>query len=339
MAFTGTTTTQGTPYWGSKAIKQYFDDVLLEDPKGELVLNEDAVKKSIPRNLSKTIEFTRVKNFSKVAAVSEGESPAAKSLAIFETVTATIAEYADYTELSSLFNDTNFVKMEEIVKAMRQGMIETPEWVLMTELCTGAGSQFLANGAISQAAMTSNDVAVAADIVRMRTILANAKGKPFKDGHFRAVMSPYILESLYNENDSPLIATYQGESGADVRNYRCWKYAQMLLKENVLSGYYVDVDNTQGTPSAGAPGTGVYNLLRVPFYASNSFAAIEIGKKAKSVRSNSMYNEIMICDEADKSDPTNAWVSIGYRFPYVAKILNSSLIYNYVVADPQYATA
>lgn len=338
-SFAGMTTDTTLSPWSSKNVKQYFEQRYLKDLRGKAILGEDAMEKEIPGNLSKTIEFTQMRSNGPITtAALEGEDPSTQTKPLTYTVTATLAEYAAYCQLSSFLTDTSLEKGEQFIDAYKQTMLETREWLLMKTLCTGAGSTIYAQSVAALASMTYAKTPVANDLYIMRTKLRKNKAQPFSDGLYRVVLNPRTVQSLYAQTSSPVIATYQGESGKDIREFQCWKFAGLLLKENVLKSYYVDLAGATGTETAGAVASGRYNLLVAPFYGKDSFAAIKLGAKGTSLSSGVSYNEPII-REGKYNSATAAYTTLGFRFPMAAAVLDTRAVFNYIAADSDYATS
>jgi hypothetical protein len=172
----------------------------------------------------------------------------------------------------------------------------------------------------------------------MRTKLRTNNAVPFGDAHYHVVLNPRGTEALYTQTSSPVIATYQGESGKDVREFMAWKFAGMLIKENTLKNYYVDIAGSTGTESAGAVASGRYNLCVAPFYGKDSFAAIKLGAKGTSLNAGVKYNEAII-REGIYNSATAAYTTLGFRFPIASKVVDTRAVFNLVYADSLYATS
>lgn len=338
-SFGGMTTDTTLTPWSGKNVKEYFEARYLKDLRGKAILGEDALEKDIPGNLSKTIEFTQVRSNGPITtAALEGEDPSSQTKPLTYLVTATLAEYAAYCTLSSLLTQASLEKGEQFVDAYKNTMMQTREWILMKTLCTGAGSTIYGQSTATLAAMTYAKTPVANDLYRMRTILRKNNAQVFSDGLFRVVLNPRTIQSLYTQTSSPVIATYQGESGKDVREFQAWKFAGLMLKENTLKGYYVDLAGATGTETAGAVASGRYNLLVCPFYGKDSFAAIKLAAKGTSLSSGVNYNEPIIRD-GKMNSYTAAFTSLGFRFPMAAAVLDTRAVFNYICADGDFATS
>lgn len=341
MPFTGIMTTTGSPSFNNRTVKQYFNKYFIENLVGMEILGKYAKQSGIPANLSKTMEWTKVDTRSKVSAVAEGENPTfTKPNATI--ITATIAEYADAMTFSSLYSVTTFERLEEYVKSYKQGMVETREWVYMTEVCTGAGSAVYANSKAGLGSLVIGDTAAPADLARCRKALAKNKAKPFDNGYFKMIVNPSILDkTLTNSGATNLIAaSYQGESGDKIRQWRQWQYAGVEMEEDVLDMYYVNASNTQGGPTSGITGVQ-FNIVRCPVFGKDAYAGIKIDSAGRSPYSGQYTNQIIIkvSDDSDTSNATNAYGTIGYRFVHAAKVIQSAAILNFCVPDTDYCTA
>lgn len=341
MAYTGIATTTGSPSFNSRTVKAYYSTMFLKNNVGMEVLGKYAKKQGIPPNLSKTIEWTKVAPRTKVSAVSEGENPSYTKPNV-TVVTATVAEYADAMQFSSLYSITTLDKLEEYTKSFKQGMIETREWVYMTELCTGMGSSIYANSRTGLGALVIGDTATPSDLAKVRKTLAKNKAERFENGYYKMIVNPSILDALFTASGATnLIAnSYQGESGEKIRQWRTFNYAGVEIEEDVLDMYYVNASNVQGGPTSGICGVQ-YNIVRCPAFGKDAYAGIAIDSKGRSPYSGQYANDIIIkvSGDQDTSNPTNAFGTIGYRFIHCAKVINSDSLINIAIPDRDYCTA
>jgi hypothetical protein len=343
MAFSdlGIVTDTGSPSWTSRTIKAYYNKVFLDNNVGLEVLGKYAKATGIPANLSKTIEWTRVAPRTKVSAATEGTNPTA-TRPTATVITATLAEYADAMTFSSLFSVTTFDRLEEYVKAYKQGMIETREWVYMVELCTGAGSAIYSNSKTGLGSLVLADTAAPGDLARIRKALSKNKAKRFPNGYFKLIVNASILDKLFQASGATnlIAASYQGESGDKIRQWKMFQYAGVEIEEDNLDMYYVNASNVNGGPTSGIVGVQ-YNVVRCPAFGMDSFAGVKVDAAGRSPYSGQYTNQIIIkvSNDGDTSNPTNAFGTLGYRFVHTAKVINTSSILNYCVPDTDYCTA
>lgn len=90
----------------SPEMKKYYDKVLLEEAKPNLIHNQFAQKRPIPKGNGKTIEFRKFTSLPKaLTPLTEGVTPDGKSLAV-TSLEATVSQYGDYVCLSDLISMT-----------------------------------------------------------------------------------------------------------------------------------------------------------------------------------------------------------------------------------------
>jgi N4-gp56 family major capsid protein len=104
--YVNTTTQTGTGQDLSPEMTTYYDKTLIDYASPKLVHDQFGQVRDIPKNGGKTIEFRKFSPFAKaLTPLTEGVIPAGKRLNS-TAFTATVAEYGDYAEVSSLLQLT-----------------------------------------------------------------------------------------------------------------------------------------------------------------------------------------------------------------------------------------
>ncbi len=100
-------------------MKTFYSRQLIKDAKANLVHDQFADKRPIPKNGGKTVEFRKYDPFSKaLTQLSEGETPEGHKLNV-QTVTATVGQYGDYVEISDMLQlsavDNTLIEATELL--------------------------------------------------------------------------------------------------------------------------------------------------------------------------------------------------------------------------------
>lgn len=89
----------------SPEMKTFYEKQLLRTAQANLVHDQFGQKKPIPKGGGKTIEFRKFSPFGKATVLTEGQTPTGKKLDV-STITATVAQYGDYVEISDMLHTT-----------------------------------------------------------------------------------------------------------------------------------------------------------------------------------------------------------------------------------------
>ena len=87
--------------------KTFYDMTLISEAQAQLVHDQFGVKKPIPANGGKTIEFRKFVSYGKaLTPLQEGVTPLGKAVKV-EAITSTVDQYGDYTMLTDVLDLTS----------------------------------------------------------------------------------------------------------------------------------------------------------------------------------------------------------------------------------------
>ena len=102
----------------SAEMKTFYDKTLIELASPNLVFDQFAQKRPIPRNGGKSIEFRRFNSLPKaIRPITEGVTPTGSKLTV-TPVSATVDQYGDYVELTDMLELTSVDPV--VVEATKQ---------------------------------------------------------------------------------------------------------------------------------------------------------------------------------------------------------------------------
>lgn len=288
----------------------FYDKVFLDRAEMELRYDFGAQKKTMPKNSGKTIYFNR---FSPLAvattALTENTNPSGVDMSS-TVVSATIAEYGNYTRVSSLFEMTSLDEgLKEHVEVMSQNAGETLDTLIAAELSGGATAQIVSGKVLTAVAAT--DTLTGAEIRKAVRTLKKNKAKTFEDGLFRAIIPTSAAYDLRGNSEWLNANTYV--------NVDLYKNGQL----GVLHGVKFAETNNE-----------VYEASTVNVYHTYVF-----GKNAYGILNLAGQPEKRIVVKnpgaSDTSNPLDMYSTIGWKAYFVAKVLNS----NWVIAIKTGVTA
>ena len=195
----------------SVEMKTFYSDYLIDNAKPLLVHDQFAQKHPIPKNGGKIIEFRKYSPFAKaLTPITEGVTPDGNKLNVTK-MTAEIAQYGDYVELSDVLLltaiDNNLV---EATKLLGNQAGETLDTVTREVIVGGTNVQY-AGGKSDRSALTASDKLTVDDCFKAARFLKTQKAKKI-DGYYVAIIHPDVAYDLMRSEDWINAAQYAGSS-------------------------------------------------------------------------------------------------------------------------------
>lgn len=309
MAINTTIRTESTTYLN----KTYYDRNLLENAKTKFCHAEYGQKRSIPKNNGKTVEFRRWTAFDPAAVIgglTEGVTPASQDLKQ-TNLTATVAQYGAYVEVSDMLKTTAYDDvMEGATDLLGEQLGTAIEWITRNAMCAGTNVQY-ANGKTSRAALAAADKLTVDEVRKAVRTLKRKKAKMFggsgKRAHFICICSP---EATYDLQDDAL--------WQDVSKY---SNAEQIYSGEIgrLFGV-VFVESTEAMVYAGG-GASSADVHAALVFGKDAYGVIEIEG------SGNLHTIIKGLGSGGTSDPLDQRCTVGAKVDaYTAKILNEDWI-------------
>ena len=140
----------------SVEMKTFYDRNLIENAEPELVHDQWAQTRNIPKNGGKTIEFRKYDQLPKaMTPLTEGVTPTGKALNVTK-IEATVKQYGDFIELSDLLIltaiDNNIVEATTLIGSQAGRTLDT---ISREVLAAGTNVQYAEGQVTSRAALTS----------------------------------------------------------------------------------------------------------------------------------------------------------------------------------------
>lgn len=279
----------------------FYDKVFLDRAEMELRYDFGAQKKTMPKNSGKTIYFNRFSPLSvATTALTENTNPSGVDMSS-TVVSATIAEYGNYTRVSSLFEMTSLDEgLKEHVEVMSQNAGETLDTLIAAELSGNATAQIVSGKALTAVAAT--DTLTGAEIRKAVRTLKKNKAKTFDDGLFRAIIPTSAAYDLRGNSEWLNANTYV--------NVDLYKNGQL----GVLHGVKFAETNNEIYQAS------TVNVYHTYVFGKNAYGMLNLaGQPEKRII---VKNPGM----SDTSNPLDMYSTIGWKSYFVAKVLNSDWI-------------
>ena len=187
--------------------KTFYDKTLLVEAQANLVHDQFAQKRPIPKNGGKKIEFRKFASLPKaLTPLTEGVTPDGKSLSV-STITAEVAQYGDYITQSDVLELTSLDNtILEATKLLGRQAGVTLDTVVRNVLNSGTNVTFCpkigADGAETEVTLRKNLDATAQLTVKViQEVVAKLRGQnaPTIGGKYVAIIHPYVAYDLMRD--------------------------------------------------------------------------------------------------------------------------------------------
>jgi len=299
----------------TELIMSYYDKLLLEKLRANLVLYQFAEKKPLPKNSGTTVTWSRYTDFSAASALTEGTAPTPQVTSA-SNISATLEQYGQYVQPSDLLIMTAIDnQIESIIDLLgyqaaltldtrvRNGILGTSSVPSGAKLPlqywhSGTSSGYIGtlSSILGDMTMDTNNLREAAFNLRRLNV------RPFEDGCYVAVAHPNVIKDI--EADS---------------NWQTWN--QYIAKETMWKGEVgkiygvriIESTNMYNTTSgAGASTTAHFT----PVFGKGCYAVTELDGGVKTFIKNPNNN--------DTSNPLNQWATVGWKATFATQVLHLS---------------
>jgi N4-gp56 family major capsid protein len=295
----------------SPEMKTFYDKTLLRFAKVNLVHDQFAQKRNIPKNGGKTIEFRRFSQLPKaLTPLTEGVTPTGQNLNT-TAITATVAQYGGYITLSDLLIltaiDNNLVEAIELLGDQAGRTLDT----ITREVLVSGTNVLYAGGAASRAAITGTNKLTVMDIKKAVRELKVGLAQKI-DGYYVAIIHPDCVFDL--ENDDEWINASQYAGSTQIFEGEIGKLYGVRFVESTEAKIWA---------KAGAPVTeGGTDKISV-------YATLVMGKNAygtTEVEGGGLHSIVKQLGSGGTADPLNQRATAGWKALKTAKILYDDYI-------------
>lgn len=295
----------------SPEMKTFYDKTLLKFAKVNLVHDQFAQKRNIPKNGGKTIEFRRFSQLPKaLTPLTEGVTPTGQNLNT-TAITATVAQYGGYITLSDLLIltaiDNNLVEAIELLGDQAGRTLDT----ITREVLVSGTNVLYAGSAASRAAIAAANKLTVMDIKKAVRELKVGLAQKI-DGYYVAIIHPDCVFDLENDDEWVNASQYAGST--------------QIFEGEIGKLYGVRfVESTEAKiwAQAGAPVTqGGTDKISV-------YATLVMGKNAygtTEVEGGGLQSIVKQLGSGGTADPLNQRATAGWKALKTAKILYDDYI-------------
>ena len=278
--------------------KTYYDMTLIDEAQANLVHDQFAQKRPIPKNGGKKIEFRKFASLPKaMTPLTEGVTPDGKKLSV-TSIEAEVAQYGDYivqTDVLELTSIDNTIVEATKILGRQAGL--TLDTITRNVLQSGTNVYYApkADGnAVTSRTGLDNTCKLTVDVVNRVVALLKKNNAPKINGDYVAIIHPLVAYDLMS----------------DERWIDAHKYAQ---PENIYNGELGKISGVRFIESSEAKvyENGVFGCL---FLADGAYGVTEI-------TGGGLTTIIKQKGSAGTADPLDQRSSIGWKAIKTAEIL------------------
>ena len=204
--------------------KTFYDKSLIEEAKPNLIHDQFAQKRPIPKNGGKKIEFRKFASLPKaLTPLTEGVTPDGKNLEV-TAIEAEVAQYGDYVVYSDMLDLTAIDPVvTEAVKVIGNQAGLTLDTITRDILQTGTNVYYAPKGdgtEVTKRSELDDTCVLTSKLVKEIATRLKRVNAPKIDGSYVAIIHPDVALSLQNDDEwiqahrySDATAIYEGELG------------------------------------------------------------------------------------------------------------------------------
>lgn len=254
----------------------------------------------MPQNEGDTIQWRRFASLSAATtALTEGTTPAGSALSI-ATITATVAQYGDFVEISDKLDMLGIDPvLTETAELLGEQAALTIDTLVRDVIVAGTSVQYAA-GRASRATVAAGDVFNITELRKaVRTLSSNNARKI--DGGYVAIVHPKTVYDI--QNDSAWVNAAQYAGSTRIFNGEVGK---------LYGVRFVESSNAKVFTGAGASGIDVYATL---IFGNEFYGVVDVSGVGD------VEFIVKPHGSAGTADPLNQRATSGWKTMFVSKIL------------------
>ena len=185
--------------------KTYYDMTLIDEASAELVHDQFAQKRPIPKNGGKKIEFRKFASLPKaLTPLTEGVTPDGKNLTV-STIEAEVAQYGDYIVQSDVLELTSIDNtIVEATKVLGRQAGLTLDTITRNAMQSGTYVYYCPKKdgtEVTSRANLTNDCTLTVDVIKQVAALLKGNNTPKIDGSYVCIIHPYVAYDLMSDDE------------------------------------------------------------------------------------------------------------------------------------------
>ena len=292
-----TTTAEGM----AVEMKTFYDRTLIENAEPELVHDQWAQTRDIPKNGSKTIEFRKYDQLPKaLTPLTEGVTPEGQEMKVTK-LEATVKQYGGFVALSDLLIltaiDNNIVEASELIGSQAGRTLDT----ISREVMNAWTNLQYAEGQVTYREAITSDMKLTVKAVKNAVRFLKKQNAKRINGYFYGIINPDCSFDLTEDEKFVEVVKYKNPE----RIYN----GELGAIEGVR---FVETTEAKIFAEAGASGIDVYSTL---ILAANAYATTKI-------KGGGLETIIKQLGSAGTADPLDQRATVGWKALKVTEILS-----------------
>ena len=287
--------------------KTFYDMTLIDEAQANLVHDQFAQKRPIPKNGGKKIEFRKFASLPKaLIALTEGVTPDGKKLSVTK-IEAEVAQYGDYIVQSDVLELTSIDNtIVEATKILGRQAGLTLDTITRNVMQSGTNVYYCpkkdGTAVASRSALTA-ECKLTVDVVNRVVAILKKNNAPKINGDYVAIIHPLVAYDLMS--DPAWIDAHKYTTSENIYNGELGKIGGVRFIESSEAKVYLGT--ADGCPS----GLAVFGCL---FLADGAYGVTEI-------TGGGLQTIIKQKGSAGTGDPLDQRSSIGWKAIKTAEIL------------------
>ncbi len=279
--------------------KTFYEKTLLSRLTPNLLYAKYGQKKTIPNGEGTTVNFRRFGALpAATTPLTEGQKPAGSSLSI-TTVTATLAQYGDYTLISDQLDMAGIDPVITETTALHGEQAALTLDTVVRDVVRAGTNVIRPNGRATIDLITATDKLTSAEIKTAVKKLRKANVKPLEDGMYIGIIDPETAYDLQGDTAWQDVSKYNG--------------GQAIMKGEIgcIHGVrFVETSNVYAANNGASPAVCVHHSV---IFGKDAYGVIDLaGQKSKPK---------VIVKPAEASGPDNPleqYSSVGWKAMFTA---------------------
>ena len=216
------------------AVVQYYERILLENMKPEMVHARDGQRRTLPLNNGKCVQFRRFTPFGAITTpLAEGVTPDGQTLR--ETaLTAMVKPYGGHVELTDEMNFYMLDNMhQETAKLLADQAALSLDTIARDALNAGMNVQYIGSNT-ARGTIARTDVLTYAEIKKAVRTLKRKNVRPFADGYYHAIVHPDVVHDLTSDTMWKDVSTYQDKMKVERYELGCIYKVRFFESTNAM---------------------------------------------------------------------------------------------------------
>lgn len=330
---TQTTTTKGGGNDLSPEMKTFYDKTLIDEAEPSLVHDQFGQERDIPRNGGKTIEFRKFSSLPKaVTPITEGVTPEGNKLNV-SAITATVAQYGDFVEVSDLLDltaiDNVIVETTALLGSQAGRTLDTVTREVLQSGTNVFYAPKVAEGGVETPVTNRSELDKTAllrvkDVFRVAAFLKSMNA-PKIDGYYVGIIHPWVAYDLMMEAGDAWQETHKYAKPENIFKGEIGELGGIRFVETTEAKIY----NDDTCPADG--GSGKLSVFGCLFLGANAYGKTKID-------GGGLEMIVKQKGSAGTADPLNQRSTVGWKALKTSELLVPEYIVRFECCSTESST-